>query len=164
MILDQALATSSPPMYKVVFQPPYHPPPFSVTAIRKAQKPQSLLPRIKPSFKLGAVSRISFFVPFKLTDAEYGDTDDAKAAGGEALDDLNGGNSHRLRVRSELQEAHVAKLEDTYDDRRFRRGLPVSGMGRGAAAASANDRGHFRARGGGFAGRGPSRASTGQSR
>lgn len=93
-----------------------------------------------------------------LTDSEYFKTDDAKAAGGEDLEDLNGGNTHRLRVRTELQESGVTNLQDTYIDPRFRKGGFSNRGGRGATAAVANDRGHYsHARGGGFAGRGKGR-------
>lgn len=68
------------------------------------------------------------------------------------------GNSHRERMRRELQEQGVTELEDTYDEPR----IPPAFRNRaGAAAAMANDRGRYdHARGGGNAGRGMGRGAS----
>lgn len=92
-----------------------------------------------------------------LTAVDYGQTADAKAAGAEVKEDIAAGNSHRERVKREMQEQGVTKLEDTYDEHRPRgfKNHP------GATSAMANDRGRYgTARGGGNAGRGIGRGAS----
>ena len=132
----------------------------SATAISRAPRPLRLLASIKGSLLPGQVSTQSRISIHRLTFKGYYKTNEAKAAGGEVLGDLNGGNSHRLRVRNELREGGITSLQDSYVDSNFRRVPPPGRPGRGAAADIANDRGHFsHSRGGGFAGRGLGRGT-----
>lgn len=96
-----------------------------------------------------------------LTTVDYGQTADAKAAGVEVLPDIAAGNSHRERVKREMQEQGVTKLEDTYDEHRSRGAPPAFRNHAGAGAAMANDRGRYGSvRGGGNAGRGTGRGAS----
>ncbi|ETN46605.1 uncharacterized protein HMPREF1541_00791 [Cyphellophora europaea CBS 101466] len=91
----------------------------------------------------------------------FSNTDEAKAAAGEKLSDLGGGNTHRPAMQAKLREEGITSLEDTAIDYRTN-SIPPRSRGRGGAAgAAANDRGYFRgARGGGFAGRGVGRTES----
>ena len=133
------------------------------TAITKVPKLQNVSSAIDLLPTSGTVCFLLHLVELHLLLTDFGNTDDAKKGVVEQLEDICGGQTHRLKVKDQLlAEAAVLgrelSIEDTYDDRRRRHGIFPSRVSRGGAQATANDRGHFGGgRGGGNAGRGPGR-------